>query len=324
MNLDITIDKSTGFYYWIQSISKWDSSEVNADVGNYYQDVYTSLSNEQRFVLNKIKDILQNSEEPRWILAELYTGSFKSNESMEIVVKSKQLKKVFEEVWQKSLPHLETSLVTLQGEDFTRFDEPMKKIIDFLDADFNPQDLYTLYLLQNPLLGDAVGHAINNTQFILVRPSGDEHQSKINNTISTIAHEYIHAIEFKSKTSRELFKRSYDKYINIENIPDPDRYSWKMMYVEVLAYCFASKTIGGYLRPEIYQKPRPIVDEMQDGFWRLVKDGRHNTNHVINWAALNILPDVEEYIRNGRKIDQKITDKISKIFLEFYLTNPQK
>ena len=94
-----------------------------------------------------------------------------------------------------------------------------------------------------------------------------------------------------------------------------------MRYVEVLVYCFDSTITGVYLRQEIYQKPRPTVNEMKDGFYRLVKQNRHNTNHIINWAAINILSDVEEYIENGKKIDQNITDKISKVFLEFYLTD---
>ena len=163
----------------------------------------------------------------------------------------------------------------------------------------------------------AIGHAINNTRFILICPPVSERPNAINGTISTIAHEYTHAIEFKSKVSRRLFKKSYDKYIGKNNIPEPDGYSWKMMYVEAIINCFANKITGGYLSPETYQKPRPTIDEMEDGFRRIVKEKRYKTNHIINWAALNILQDVEEHIEKGLKIDQNIADKLSKIYLKF-------
>lgn len=320
MNLDIIIDKNTCFYYWVQVISNWDPYPIDSKAYRYYQNGRKLLSNEQKSALNSIKDILQGSEESRWILAELYSGDIKRSESKEIAVQSEQLKEVFEAIWRESLPHLEVWLNSLKSTDLTRFNDPMGKIVDFLDSDFNLQDLYTLYLLQNQPFSGVVGHAINNTRFILICHSGSERPDIINNTISTIAHEYIHAIEFKSKISRTIIKNSYDKYIGKKNIPSPDGYSWKMMYVETLVNCFANKTTGGYLRPETYQKPRPTIDEMEDGFRRIVKEKRYNTNHIISWAALNILPDVEKHIEKGLKIDRQIADKLSKIFLKFYLT----
>ncbi|HRQ97905.1 MAG TPA: hypothetical protein PK265_01080, partial [Candidatus Saccharibacteria bacterium] len=131
-------------------------------------------------------------------------------------------------------------------------------------------------------------------------------------------------IEFKSRITGALFKESYEKYIKPHDISAPDGYLWKMMYVEVLVYCFSSKTTGGYLRPIIYQKPRPTVEEMKGGFWKLVKGNKHSTNDIINWVSLNILPDIESYIAEGRKIDHQIVDKISKVFLDFYLTPSNK
>ncbi len=320
MNLDIIINKNTCFYYWVQVISNWDPYPIDPKAYQYPQDRLKIISNEQKSSLNNIKNILQSSKESRWILAELYSGDIKRSESKEIEELSKKLIEVFEAIWQESLPHLEVWLDSLKSTNFARFNEPMKKIVDFLDSDFNLQDLYTLYLLQNSPFSGAIGHAINNTRFILVCPPGSERPNTINNTISIIAHEYTHAVEFKSKISRTIFKNSYDKYIGKHNIPEPDGYSWKMMYIESLVCCFANTITGGYLRPETYQKPRPTIDEMENSFRNIKKEGRYNTNHIINWAALNILPDVEEHIEKGIKFDQQIADKLSKIFMEFYLT----
>ena len=76
------------------------------------------------------------------------------------------------------------------------------------------------------------------------------------------------------------------------------------------------------MRPELFNKNRPTAKEMEGGFWKLVENQSQTTEQVINWVALSILPDVEAYIKHGKKIDQHIVDKISHLFVEFYLTRP--
>lgn len=321
MNLEILIDKNTCFYYWIQVVSGWDPHAIDAKTYSYFKSALGKLTSTEESSLSDIKSILEKSEEARWILADLYNVDFSRKESKKISQLSEQFRNKFEAIWQDNSSNLEIWLTSLRLEDFRRFNEPMKKIVDFLDADFDLYDTHKVYLLQNSELGGAGGHAINKTQFLLLRPPGSKQTHKINNVISIIAHEYIHAIEFKSRISRDLFQKSYDTYIGTSNVQAPEGYIWKMMYIEALVFCFASTITGGYLRQEIYQKPRPTIDEMREGFRKLVEENRHNTNHIINWAALNVLSDVEEYIENGREIDQKIVDKMSRVFLEFYLTD---
>lgn len=317
MKLGILVDKTACFYYWIQVVSNWDPHAVDNETYNYYM---RTLSADYKPALNEIKTIIQSAKEPRWILAELYTGNPKLNEAKKVVDISKSLAVVFEPIWEENLSHLEKWRANLQSMDFTKFANPLQKIIDFLDSDFGLQSTHTLYLVQNPPGHRAVGLTINETNFILVRPSSTGKPIELNNTISVIAHEYIHAIEQKSKNSRELFKESYSEYIKANNIPPPVGYTWKMMYVEALTYCFASTVTRGYLSPEIYDKSRPTISEMEDGFWRLFKSNKHSTQDNINWVALNILPQVEEYIKHGKKIDRHISDRMGKIFLELYLT----
>ncbi len=96
-----------------------------------------------------------------------------------------------------------------------------------------------------------------------------------------------------------------------------------MMYVEAIAHCFVSPIIGGYLRPELFDKARPTMLEMESGFWKLVEEKAQTTEHIISWVALNILSDVEEYINNGKELDQYIVDKIGQLFAEFYLTHTE-
>lgn len=310
------IDKNTCFYYWVQMVSGWDS--YPAGLGPYYNNWRDRFrpSDKQEHALNNIKNILQAAKKPRLILSELYSNSASSTESKEIIEQSKQLEAFFENIWKEILPNLKLWSNFLKSANLTCFKHPMKKIADFLDSDFDLNSEYTLYLLQNIPFNGPVGHAIKGADFILFCPPVRENKEIENDVISVIVHEYIHLIEFKSKTSRVLFEKSINKYITPKEIPSPNGYSWTAMYFEVLVACFANTITGGYLRPEIYGKPVPTIVNMQGGFNRIVKENRHNTNHIINWAALNILPDVSKCIEKGLKINQKIIDKVSHIFLD--------
>lgn len=317
MNLEIAINKTACFYYWVQVVSDWDTFFIDSDTLEYYSN---NLTTNHYLVLDKIKRILQNAKEPRWVLAELYSDNPKLNEAKEIKALVKPLSEAFNPIWEESLPHLEKWQHDLQSTDFTKFTMPMQKAIHFLDADFDLQNTHGLFLIQNPFGHKAVGLSINTASFILIRPSNTGKPNESNNTMSVIAHEYIHAIEQRSRISRGIFKNSYEKNIRKSNVSPPVGYTWKMIYVETLAYCFASTVIRGYLSPETYARPRPTISEMEDGFLRLLSKKSNTALDTINWAALNILPEVEKYINNNKKIDQHIADKISKLFLEINLT----
>lgn len=314
MNLDITISKTACFYYWVQVIANWDSFSIDQETYRYYTD---NLPEGYLLTLEKIKKILQAAEEPRWVLAGLYSENADLREAKEIEALARPLEAAFEPIWEENLSHLREWEANLLSTDFTQFIKPMRETRDFLGSSFNLQSTQTLYLVQNPPGHKATGLAINETTFILIRPPRTGRPIESKNILSVIAHEYIHAIERESIT-RELFKKSFNKYIKANNIPSPDGYTWKMMFVETIVYCFASTVIRGYLSPEIYKRPRPTTSEMEEGFYRLTGANNHTALDVINWAALNILPEIEEYINHGKRIDPYITDMVAKVFLEFY------
>ena len=143
-----------------------------------------------------------------------------------------------------------------------------------------------------------------------------ELENAISRNHSTIIHEYIHLLEFNSDLTEELFKKSYSQHIQPHRQNAPNGYTWKMVYEETLVSCFANNITGGFFKPETYGKPRPSVEEMKDGFTRLIKTKKYTTNHLINWVSLSLLPDVEIYLQTGKVIDQDFVSKMSKLFLE--------
>lgn len=321
MRLDVLISEAACFHYWVQAVSGWDPHAIDGETYEYYAG---TLSAEHGPILGKIRAVLQGTKEPRRVLAELYSGNAKTHGAKEIETLARPLSEAFESIWRENLSHLEKWRFDLRSIDPAKFAKPMQEIIDFLDSDITLHDTFTLYLVQNPPGHGPAGLAISNTDFILVRPSNTQKRTAFSNTLSVIAHEYIHAIEQRSGSSRELFKRSYDKYISAIAVTAPIGYTWKMMYVEALVYCFASTVTRGYLSPEIYGKPRPTVSEMENGFREVMKRNDHTATDIINWIGLNLLPDVEKYIMIGKKIDQHIADKISELLLEFYSAGQQK
>lgn len=318
MNLKVLVNKNTGFYYWVQAISMWDPSSVDPKTFRYFTE---NLPQEYQLILEKIKAILNATPEPRWVLAELYSGKVRLEETRKIRQLSKPLTPIFDSLWEENVPVLEKWREILESTTFNNLVEPMRKIANFLDSDFILQNTYNLYLVQNPPYNNAVGLAINRDHLLLLRPDSTNRPSGFVTTMSVLAHEYIHGIEQESQITRALFKTSYEQSILANNISAPLGYSWKMLYIEALIYCFSSTIHRGYLSPEIFGKPRPTVSEMQDGFKKLAARKRYSPIDIANWAGLTILPDVEKYINHNQKIDQSIVNKIGMTFVDLYNKN---
>jgi hypothetical protein len=225
----------TCFYYWIQVISGWDISSMESRAYNYYRSVFDTASDSEKSAAKKIHDILSESADPRGVLAQLYTGDFKNKEALLITELSKPLRDDFDPVWKEGKPELGVWRKKLEGFDFSDFKVKMDTIVVFFDADFTIDRPVTIYLIQNPPFGAAVGHTISKSDFILVHPAGSERTNRESTTSNTIVHEYIHAVEFKSRVTRGLFKESYDEIIKPRDLPNPPGYSWKMVYVETMS-----------------------------------------------------------------------------------------
>lgn len=320
MNLEFSVDKNTRFYYWLQTISNWNPYLSGIKISVQHQNIPDQMSNKQRGALNRIADILKAANEPIGILSELYSNNINSVEAKEISAQSEQLAILFDPIWESSQQYLKEWLELLSSTDFTHLNESLKKISNFFESRINLNELFTVYLIHNKSDTQAAGHYISETNFILLRPPIGKSKSEFNSVIYTLLHEYIHAIEFKSTISRNMFKNSYEKYINANDIPAPEGYTWKSMYTEAIAHCFSSKTIGGYLGPEITNEPNSSFDDLKKRFSKVMSKEKYNTIDVINWAALNILSDVTKCIENKLPINQQIADKIGRIFMEFYLT----
>lgn len=322
VNLDVIVDRGLAFYDWVQKICRWTTPRPGFDIYDFYiEDV--EFSDEHLAIIDEIKGILQNDKRPYQIISDLYENKYQSKKSKRVTELAKPLRKSFDDnIWRISKPHLELVAKTLETFDFGKFDKHIKSIAKFLDSDINLNDKLQVYLLPNrPDADTTTGNVIIDSKQIRLRPSKVSDDSQVRGMISVLVHEYIHTIENQSRVTQSLMKKSYEKYIEKNNLKRPLEYSWRLVFMESLVYCFANSTTGGYLRPETYDKPRPTVEEMQKGFYKIVDEQRYDTRHILSWVGLNIQPDVEEYIKDGRVIDQHITDRIGRILRDFYLTH---
>lgn len=325
MNLEFILSKDACFYYWLQGISGWDEHASCAPAYSHYKDLLGELSEKQRDALGQIAQILLSSERPRKLLAELYTSLPVSEEANFIVALSESFKEIFDNtVWTESSAILESWKTDLENYHNDRLNNRLRQIKNFLGSSFDFNSKIKVYLLQNPSSMGAAGHAIKDTDFILLHPNCSSNPAKLANTISTLAHEYIHHIENASPITRDLFKDSYIKTIGKADLPGPKGYVWKMVYVETIIYTFANNFYDGLLRPEIYNLPTRNPHEAVVSFESLVASGNYDTNNVIAWAALNIQDETLRYLESNKTIDSVLVDKISSLLLQFYLTNSQK
>ena len=309
MKIKFTANKTTNYYYWLQALSGWDNPNNDIEVSD---DVLLRA-------IVSLRESLERAPNPRSVLSELYTSRITTSEALEIQQLVQPAEEYFDRIWALNKDILFTKQHDLQHVDFNAYDRTIQSIVQFLDAQFDTTKTYTTQLLINDKNSHAVGHALRNTNYTLVMPDVSNKETAQSNTLMTVMHEYIHHVEFSSKITRPILKNAYEKYIG-NNIDSPAGHDWQSMFVEALVFSLASKRIGGLLRPLIYDKPSPSVEEMKPGFMRRVSRNDLTTYDVINWVALHIVVDIEEYLSKGKTFDQGIADKIGKTYKEFYLT----
>jgi len=324
VQIDITISKEACFYYWLQVVSHWDDTPPEPSSYLYYQEnlINRGLTDSQQLSLEAIKDTLSKSVDPRRTLAELYEDSPKSTEALYISKTSASLRSAFEDVWIREYPTLKQQRESIKQMDLDQFTPHLDKIIHFFNSSFDTNKQITIYLLLNPPGHGSGGHAINDTSFMLLHPSRLDDKPNDILTLSTLVHEYIHLIEFESSVSRTLYKQAYENSIKPYNIEIPG-YTWKMVFVETMVYCFANRITGGLLRPETFGKSIPTLSEMKGGFNTLVAKNELSSNQLIAWVALNILPQVQTYLSVDRVIDQELTEQIALHYKNLLLTKRQ-
>lgn len=94
----------------------------------------------------------------------------------------------------------------------------------------------------------------------------------------------------------------------------PPGYTWRSVYNELLAYCIASRTIGGgYLSPQLTGRPYPAVDDLRPSFERLLAKRKPTSTQIINWASLHMLPKLTYYIEEEKLIDTAIFEPAIKV-----------
>jgi hypothetical protein len=320
MHISINVNRQTNFFYWVQALSGWSVYDGEKKTYDYYAECVNSLSIDQNNALQQIKDVLINSEHPRHILSELYNGRPQHTTAQKVFGLAQPLEEVFNEIWFAEEPILKEWEDTLSSIDWSELNGVMTDITTFLDSRANLETPVNIRLLLTSPLGSAIGHTIRDANFILLHPAGSQTKNSQSTTRSTLLHELTHYIEFNSKITSKLFKESYERYIQPHESQPPVGFTWKMMYEEVIAQCFANNITGGLLRPYTYNLPVQTVDDMKSDFEELYSNGNYTTNQLISWIALNVSLDYQQYVKTKKTIDTDFVDGISKLFINLILT----
>lgn len=321
MNITISISKTTAFFYWLQIVSGWDeTAAVDIETLEYYRSFIPQGDSISKDTLRKVKGLLCGCSNSRKLLGDIYVGDMSSSEAQELQSYSSCLQSYFDILWTEQSSTLEKWSMLLKGYDFTRFDESFAKITQFLKSSFSPESEQTVYLLPSAPGKNTIGYRVSDGDFILVRPPIHYDPNQLNNIVGVIVHEVIHAIEFNSVITRELMRQAYDIYIQPYNIPAPTGYTWKIMFLEMIVYCFANNITGGYLRPYIFGKAKPTMDEFEQSANRFFERNGLKVGYVLAWVGLRILPLVDELISRGESVDQEVFDMAGIEFHKKYLT----
>ena len=190
----------------------------------------------------------------------------------------------------------------------------LQKIAVFLGLDRRAVQNSTLFLLPpRPEASGPAGHKISSSNFILLRPTYLFNDQKKEAIKTVMLHEYAHGLIQQSKLFQEAGRLSYETFILPKKLVSPIGYTWRSVYNELLAYCIASRTIGGYLSPQLTGRSYPAVDELRPSFERLLAKRKPTSTQIINWASLHMLPKLTYYIEEEKLIDTAIFEPAIKV-----------
>ncbi|WP_129693562.1 hypothetical protein [Candidatus Nanosynsacchari sp. TM7_ANC_38.39_G1_1] len=305
MNIIATINKNTAFFYWLQTVSKWDTSYAfEHPLFTYYHQVIQPADN---LILSQVRTIIQSDLNPYDILRKLYGGEFDDEKSRLIAHISTPLIDRFDSIWQDCYESLVMWRNAINDFSYDDLYLQLQKIAVFLGLDRQAVQDSTVFLLPpRPEASGPAGHKISSSNFILLRPPYSFNDQKKEAVRIVILHEYAHGLIQQSKLFQEAGRLSYETLILPKKLVSPSGYTWRSVYNELLAYCIASRTIGGYLSPQLTGRPYPAVDELRPSFERLLAKRKPTSNQIINWASLHMLPKLTDYIEEGKTIDAVI------------------
>ena len=318
MNIIATINKNTAFFYWLQTVSKWDTSYAfEHPLFTYYHQVIQPTDN---LILSQLRTIIQSNPNPYDILRKLYGGEFDDERSRLIAHISTPLIDRFDSIWQDCNENLDAWCDVINDFSYNDLYMQLQKIAVFLGLEKQAIKDNAIFLLPPRLKAiSPAGHKISSSDFILLRPPYLFNDQKKEAVRIVILHEYAHGLIQQSKLFQEAGRSSYEKFILPKKLVSPPGYTWRSVYNELLAYCIASRTIGGgYLSPQLTGKPRSTVNDMRPSFERLLAKRKPTSNQIINWASLHMLPKLTDYIEEGKLIDAAIFEPAIKVVDELH------
>ena len=318
MNIVATLNKNVAFFYWLQTVSKWDKSYAfERPLFTYYRHVIQPADEP---ILSQVRAIIQSDSNPYDILRKLYSEKFDNKNLRFIAHISAPLMDRFDSIWQDCHENLGMWRNAINDFSYDDLYPQLQKIAVFLGLDRQAVQDSTVFLLPpRPEASGPAGHKISSSNFILLRPHYSFNDQKKEAVRIVILHEYAHGLIQQSKLFQEAGRLSYETLIFPKKLIAPAGYTWCSVYNELLAYCIASRTIGGYLSPQLTGRSCPTVDEMYPLFERLLAKQKPTSNQIINWASLHMLPKLTDYIEEGKLIDAAIFESAIKVVDELHI-----
>ena len=261
-----------------------------------------------------MRAIIQSNSNPYDILRKLYSEKFDNKNLRLIAHISAPLMDRFDSIWQDCHENLVMWCNAINDFSYDDLYPQLQKIAVFLGLDRQAVQDSTVFLLPpRPEASGPAGHKISSSNFILLRPTYLFNDQKKEAIKTVMLHEYAHGLIQQSKLFQEAGRLSYETFILPKKLVSPIGYTWRSVYNELLAYCIASRTIGGYLSLQLTGRPYPAVDELRPSFERLLAKRKPTSNQIINWASLHMLPELTDYIEEEKLIDTAIFEPAIKV-----------
>lgn len=311
MNLQLIINKSTAFYYWVQLMANWDAYSITNQAYQYYSR-FVNLSDSNKKALLQIADIYKNSPDPYGINYELYSGNVVSNSATKIRSLATPLSDAYNPIWNNNRNDIIRLKTALENMDIgTRATSLLQKLNILFATSVNLNKKYPVYILPNTpgVGGSSLGKPGSNDTLMLVstrKPKIISRQASDEKITLTIYHEYCHIFAKDSAKFNNLINSGINnaKYNGLVGFT-PDGFA-KEAITRTISQSDYDSLMAGLASSERVNKPLDAIKRIAQNS----TPSAMRSHAICTLLSLELLPLMREYIGANRQLDNAFIQPI--------------
>jgi len=317
IKLNFILDKNLAFIYFIHALVAW-SPYQSTNERKRFKEVVSPLSKEENEVLGKFEQALKKPGNGYRLAWQMYAKKTNDTESTSIVEIISIFKKKFNVFWEQELKPMRLWRDFLESYDWGAHSLLLNKVRHFFNVGRGafPREI-NIYIVPGAGERFVSAHTHQTQPDMIVLNISQFSKEKYKDVISTVLHEIIHQIEYKSTLSRKLYKKARIRYITpliaTSNWNKATLPNWSHLFRETIITSIAGQGDNSY-----FFLDHSSVGAVESSHIKTIGIclRKRQYNQFIRQTARFIVGKTKYYLDHKKVIDLDFVKEISKIWLK--------